>query len=232
MSKREKQSLSVPVQVREVTIEDVPSIATLHQQVFPDYFLAHMGQSFLERFYREFVDFPENYGCVALYNNDVIGFVVGTSNPAKLYSHFYRRNFFSLAWIVTGRLLIDPFVRNNIAARMVHLRFALRSLPGFSRRHDVAQTPGAPSIATARLLSIGVDSQVRGSGVADRMVRYFCEQLQRNSITVVGLSVRTNNHRAIAFYERTGWKREYATETAFHFLRSVDEAESEQETLL
>jgi hypothetical protein len=32
MSKREKQSLSVPVQVREVKIEDVPSMVTDSEQ--------------------------------------------------------------------------------------------------------------------------------------------------------------------------------------------------------
>ncbi|MBN1179311.1 MAG: hypothetical protein JXD18_08875 [Anaerolineae bacterium] len=54
----------VDVQIEDIATEHLPGVAALHRRVFPDYFLTHLGQDFLERFYGEFVARPGNYGLV------------------------------------------------------------------------------------------------------------------------------------------------------------------------
>ena len=209
------------VEVRAMATNDLVEVASLHRLIFSDYFLTHMGQSFLKYFYREFIDQPGSYAFVAIYNNRIIGCIAGTTNSAIHYNRFYRRNFSTLALIAAKRFLLDSYIRNNSLVRLSHIKVALHSL--FSRvfGQPVISTGGASSNIDARLLSIGVASELRRKGVANKLVDRFCKQLLQDGIELVGLSVKSNNDRAITFYEKTGWQRELITETAVYFRRSL-----------
>src|SRR5207249_1846065 len=181
------------VEVRTMVAGDVAAVASLHRRVFSDYFLAHLGDRFVRRYYREFVDRSGNFGFVATNADTLIGFVVGTVDSAALYRRFYRRNFWRLATIALRRFLADPFVRRNVVARMSHIGCALRSVfvptAGETRVRPAAGRSSVP----ARLLSIGLAPECRGRGVADELVRHFCERLSQEGFDSVGLSVRVDN---------------------------------------
>ena len=209
------------VDVRKMIANDVAEVASLHRQIFSDYFLTHMGQRFLERYYKEFVDQSENYGFVAVNEDVLLGFVVGMSDSERFYSRFYRRNFALLVPISLWRLAVDPYVRRHIWSRMSHGRRALRSLFGRARGQDSPIESASQSRALARLLSVGVRPECRGQGVADALVGRFCEHLQEDGFEIVGLSVRSNNNRAISFYKKNGWQQERSSETVISFVRST-----------
>jgi ribosomal-protein-alanine N-acetyltransferase len=59
----------------------------------------------------------------------------------------------------------------------------------------------------AELISIAVDPAVRGKGAADALMAATLRRLKRRSIPRIGLTVRVTNQRAIAFYERYGFRR-------------------------
>jgi len=201
---------------------DVSKVAYVHSQIFVDYFLTHLGQRFLECFYQQFVERSGNYGLVASYDEKIVGFVVGTTDSAELYRHFYRQNFVSLALILIGRFSADSFVRRSIMSRMVHMRLALQSLVHRSQPRSTKEVSSTnSSAASSRLLSIGVLPEVQGYGIADKLAQHFCERLYLDNVSLVGLSVRMNNDRAIAFYEKTGWKRERVSETTIYFIREL-----------
>jgi ribosomal protein S18 acetylase RimI-like enzyme len=188
--------------------------------VFPDYFLAHMGQRFLECFYGEFADQSGNYGGVALVGHQLVGAVLGTIDSGAFYSEFYRRHFGPAACAFLRGLVTDPYIRQNAMARTAHVRSALRSLAHRRRRLATPEMP-PPASVPARLLSIGVDPDFRGRGIAQLLVDFYCEQLRRDGIAAVGLSVRPDNQRAIAFYQKSGWQQGTATVTSIHFSRST-----------
>jgi ribosomal protein S18 acetylase RimI-like enzyme len=195
-------------------IEDVAGAARLHACVFPDYFLTHMGPRFLEGFYGEFVGQPGNYGLVATCDQGLIGCVIGTLNSQACYERFYRHNLGMISWTVLQRLVLDAYVRRNLGARMVHVGRAFRSLIGVKGTHSAEAGP-----PTARLLSIGVDPEWRGQGIAAELVAEYCRELWEDGVERVGLSVRRDNHGAIAFYGATGWYEEGADDTTMRFSR-------------
>jgi len=208
------------IMVRRIQGEDLAGAASLHRQVFADYFLAHLGQGFLQRFYGEFVERPGNYGSVAIHGDRPIGVVVGTVDADAFYSQFYSCNLVATILVFLKRFAADPYIRRNCMARMPHVRRALRSVA----RHLRGSTPvGTPSTLPlpARLLSIAVDPDFRGQDLAEELVDHFCQQLMQNGVGAVGLSVRADNGRAIAFYERTGWQRTEATDTTIQYSRST-----------
>ena len=210
---------TMPGSVRRLRADDVAGAASLHRRVFPDYFLTHLGQRFLERFYTEFVDGGTNYGFVAISGRRLVGAVIGTVDSGSFYNRFYRRHFPSLALTLVGRVIVDPHIRRNMVSRMAHVRQAIHSV--VAHRPEATSATALPHLAPARLLSIGVDPQKWGSGLAEQLVDRYCEALWEDGLAWVGLSVRPENRRAIAFYEKTGWQRSGASAGTVQYTRST-----------
>lgn len=203
--------------IRPLRAGDVAAAAALHQRVFRDYFLGHMGQRFLELFYAQFVDSAGSYGLVAVRDDRVVGAVIGSIDLPRLFHVFYRRHFGSLAVALVVRFVRDRYVRQNLADRLGHVGRAARSLLARHPRTSESSEDWPP----AQLLSIGVDDDVRGRGVAEALVTRFCEALAADGVDAVGLSVRPANARAIAFYTRTGWLIQRGGPESITFWRAV-----------
>lgn len=207
--------------ISHLTIEDVPSTVNLHCQVFPDYFLTHMGQNFLQRFYQEFITYP-GHGLVAKYNGQVVGFVTGTTEPDSFYNQFYRRNFSALMLLVIARFLSDNYIRQNIWSRVVHFRHALAARLRYRQKRNLANaTVPTPFPQVAHLLSIGVAEEYRGSGIAETLSEHFCTELKQVGIQTVYLSVLPDNKRAIRFYEKSGWLLAESEGGSLLFFKSI-----------
>lgn len=209
---------SHPVQIDQLTHKDVTPVAVLHRRVFPDYFLTHLGQEFLERFYGEFVDQPGSYAVTATSDGTHIGFVVGTSAGAAFYRGFYRHHLLPLAGILIWRFLRNPYVRRNITARIPHLRLVLTSLFRLSTSGEESKSCNA----SARLLSIGIAPEAQGRGIGEELLDRFLQILREHGIKSVDLSVRADNARAIGFYRKTGWHQERASDSTVYFNRSTE----------
>ena len=185
---------------RRFVASDAPTAAELHRAVFRDYFLGRMGQRFLELFYAEF-DRPGNYGFVALVEGRLVGTVIGSTDLARMFNDFYRRNFPALARAYLVQAIRDTYVRRNTAARLAHVVKAVQSRLGLRP----SSAPDPKAWPPAQLLSIGVAEEHRGAGIAEALTERFCTALAADGVDAVGLSVRSDNARAAAFYVRTGW---------------------------
>ena len=191
------------VEYRDMQIDDLPAAAELHREVFQDYFLGHMGQRFLELLYSEFVSKSGTYAIVAESNGRLVGTVIGAVDLDPVFSEFYRGHFLALGWQVLIRFVRDGYIRRHIASRLPNAVSALRSRFGLGK-------PSEPIVVVwprPQLLSIGVSRSERGTGVASELITRFCARMADDGVDAVGLSVRTDNPRAIAFYERMGWTR-------------------------
>jgi ribosomal protein S18 acetylase RimI-like enzyme len=74
----------------------------------------------------------------------------------------------------------------------------------FSMKRNGTASPVAEG--RTRLLSIAALPTVRGSGISAKMMAFFEERLKEKQVKNVGLSVNSDNERAIAFYKKTGWQ--------------------------
>jgi ribosomal protein S18 acetylase RimI-like enzyme len=211
--------------MRKIRADDVSGAVALHCVAFPDYFLTHMGQRFLERFYSEFIDGQGSYGFVALHDRKVVGCVLGARDYQEFFNRFYRRHFLSSALTLAGRILVDPYIRRNLGSRIAHARHAIHSLtnqsgPATPVKNQAALPP------TADLMSIGIHPELWGSGLAGQLVDRLCEALWQDGLGLVQLWVRPDNQRAIAFYEKSGWRQVAATKTTIQFSRPTQPGSS------
>lgn len=216
------------VVIRALSSNDLDEVVYLHTEVFPDDFLTYLGRKVLRLFYAQFVDTSKNIALVAETSGNIVGFVMGTLQAPSLYRKFYRRHFVKIAFAVFTRLLDDPIIRGGFFARTSHVHRALVAVftgagtGAGAYLHDIGGNEGASVTAiTARLLSIGVALNSRGTGVANKLVDYYCASAARLGEKVVGLSVLSNNLRAIHFYKKSGWIPEFETQNSIYFFRPV-----------
>jgi ribosomal protein S18 acetylase RimI-like enzyme len=204
---------------RTPTMADVKALASAHREVFPDYFLSHLGQNAVEAFYTEIIRKPgTHFSSIAESNGQLIGFVAGTRDSSQFFRNLYRNHFVDMALGVCHGLLTKAVFRKQLWDRRSHILRAVQSrfLPP-----SKTDTPQVVSRAPVRLLSIGVISDQRKSGTAESMLNHFLQQLNSAGIQEVGLSVFDSNKRAICFYEKTGWQVEFQLGKSIYFWRSV-----------
>ncbi|ODA41177.1 GNAT family N-acetyltransferase [Desulfosporosinus sp. BG] len=206
------------IRVDPLRLSDTPDVARLYEEVFADHFLGHMGQKFLRLFCSQFVNSSTNYGYVAKCAEKPVGFLLASIDSAP-FNKFYRQNFMVLALIVIKKYLTDSYVRKNITQRLGNILVALTTLLPSSGKEIKAEQSKTPS--EARLLGIGVDSNYRGLGIADKLTSRFCEEMKNKGLKRVGLSAVPWNERAISFYKKDGWIEDERSETSVSFIRDL-----------
>jgi ribosomal protein S18 acetylase RimI-like enzyme len=204
---------------RPPTLADVKALASMHRDVFPDYFLSHLGQKAVEAFYADIIrGSGTHFSSIAQSNGQLIGFVAGTSDSAGFFRKLYHDHFVDMALGVLQGIFTDAVFCKQLWDRRSHV---LRALQSRFLKEPATTTPHPVSKVPVRLLSIGVLANQRKPGVAESMLNHFLQQLDAAGIREVGLSVFDSNQRAVRFYEKTGWQVEFQLGKSIYFWRNV-----------
>lgn len=169
-----------------------------HQLAFPGQNMTLMGTAWLRALYKHYLDDPRGVSYVAVADNgEVTGLAVGGDDsirPAFLRAAC-RRFFPLLCW----RFLSCRGIRKAVLSAI-----GAKCSPHRGNEDDTPQ-PTPPPGSGGVLLSIGVRSETRGTGTANKLICQFTEALLQN-YDYARLSVRCENRRARRFYERNGWQ--------------------------
>lgn len=170
---------------------DVDEVAHLHVHAFPGFFLTSLGPVFLKELYRGFLSHPSGIFLVARNEDGIIGFVAGTSEPEVFFNELRRRRglFFGLKAL--------PAILGNPLPVVRKLFYALR----YRGDAPVARVSGA------LLSSIGVAGQVKGTGVAGRLVAAFEDEARKRGARSVYLTTDVHaNERVNTFYVKHNYR--------------------------
>ena len=200
--------------------DDIRIMAKVYEDSFSDHFLGHMGHKFLGLFISEFVNTAGNYGYVAKFKEEPIGFILATrlDNP---FNKFYRKRFLSVVLITVARYFKDPFIRKHIGERLGLINNALKALFSKENTENPRQDEKVRILVPPRLLAIAVNDKFRGLGVANELTRQFCAEMRTKGFKKVALSALPWNRRAIGFYKKDGWIEENCSESSIGFYRPI-----------
>jgi ribosomal protein S18 acetylase RimI-like enzyme len=194
--------------IKSATEEDIPQIATVHKEQFPTHFLGRYSKSLIEKFYRCFLR-EESIFLVCEHGGSIIGFVLGgTSNNLSKSKNIFLKEYKNDYIVET---ILTPSVYLLAASRIKPL-FLSSFLRKDNRKSELV-------IEAVRLLSIAVDDNAKGKGIANMLVDAFESRIQ--SATNYGLSVNKSNSRAIKFYRRTGFTIEKETEDSIYLIKDI-----------
>lgn len=182
----------------------VEGVAQVHSDCFPGFFLTQLGVDFLELYYNHYLKSSFGFGAVALGDDDSVeGFVLGVTNLDAHDSSFLKRHLLAITAIVSRRFLYDATVRQKVWERGRRFaRIAMKMKMGERR------PSGQVNLATdpyATLTSLAVRPALRGTGAATDLVDAFGAMVKSKGFPSMRAATALDNHRARAFYEKSGW---------------------------
>jgi len=202
------------VQVAAAAPRDAEGMAACHLRCFPDQFMTHMGGAYTAAFYRAYISGGLAFVCRDE-DDRVVGIVVG-GNPG-IRAAFLERVRGSFVGTLLWRTVIDREVRRTLVDEVVR---RLHGRPGRRAEADAAW-PGSVTGDLGLLQVIAVLEDHRGNGCASALLRAFEGSTAAAGYGTLGLTVHPDNHRAIAFYLKNGWRRVHEDGGALYMQRVV-----------
>lgn len=190
--------------VKNIDESNLDEICLIHQKSFGDaHFTSVFPWELLKKYYKEIIAVCKYK--VVVYEpveKKPIGFAIGSDNISGLLSSFIKDNFLTLLLLL-----------------IKHPKFLIEKIRGFI--FSLVSREKFNSEAKVMLLSIAVNPVINMKGKGEIVLSEFENILKFNGITLYNLGVRKNNARAIRFYEKTGFKKEFSGSIEYYFIKTL-----------
>ncbi len=174
-----------------VTALEVPharAVAELHRTGIQTGFLSSLGPMFLRQLYRALPGCPAGFGYVWVDQAGyVVGFIACAESVGRLYKQALRQR---------GLLMAIPLLRFMVRPSVIRRMWQTFRYPS-SVGADLPQ---------AEVLSVVVDPQGRGKGVAASLMEAALKSFADRGIAEVKVAVDANNHIADRYYRKCGFE--------------------------
>ncbi len=190
------------------TREDLPAIADIHKQGFPDSFSTQLGKTFREKMLEWYFSTDKTFILVAKTEDGrVAGYVTGmvqdgvlkTGSASGMAQYSFNQGIISFAlrpWLLFHKEIRRKF---KFILRNIKRRFG-------TNRSEKPTINTAPEKASLGLVIIAVANNFAGMGVGGALMREFERVAVADyHIPDVYLTVEVHNLRAIKTYEKAGW---------------------------
>lgn len=191
------------VQVRAMTVADLPFVAQLHRSYLAHGLFPALGPRFLRAYLHTYAASPFGLAYVALFDGSPVGYLVGTVDQRAHANHVLRLHGLRLG--VLG--LVALSVRPRVAWRFSRTR-ARRYIAVGARlvRSGTGASPSSGSAGGVAVLShVAVSASARGAGVGGALVERFTQDARSSGATAARLLTKADDGGASGFYERLGW---------------------------
>ncbi|OGU30464.1 MAG: hypothetical protein A2057_06610 [Ignavibacteria bacterium GWA2_35_9] len=193
--------MDLEIQFHLATHKDIEKISYVHKRAFKnDHFSALFSVIMLREYLTLLIEL-NSFSLVAKRGETIVGYIIAGDKTDESLKIFIRKNRLKMLLILFShpRFLIEKI--NEVLLRS----FGKKKKSAFSMR----------------LFLIAVDPQsvVREDGT--RLLEYFEHTLKKNKIYYYGLSVRKKNEKAISFYERNGFAREFENGKSICYYKSL-----------
>ena len=167
------------------------AIIQIHLAAFEGFFLESLGEQFLKELYRGFIVEPSGLCLVAVDRKDVLGFVVGTTQPEGFFRRLLRSRWYAFVLAGATSMALHP------------IRVGKKFLSALRYRGEKpSDVPNA-----ALLSSIGVAPSGMGKGIGRILVTTFCERARASGASTVYLTTDRDKNEAVnQFYLSNGFK--------------------------
>ncbi len=187
------------VSVEEVGKYDkrvINTIAVLHLEAFPDFFLTKLGKKFVKLLYKCYLKDDESGIIIAKDDENIIGFIAYSKDYPSFYKKLIKKH-------------IVKFALCSIGAVVKHPSFTKRLLGAFRKSNEVKKTEKYIEIA-----SICVDPKRNRKGVGTLLINYIKDDVDYSVYKYINLETDADgNEKVNNFYIKNGFilARTYTT---------------------
>ncbi|WP_322506762.1 GNAT family N-acetyltransferase [Anaerolinea sp.] len=187
------------ITIRNLEREHLSRVAQIHIRAFQDRALSSLGEEAVRRYYEWQLTGPHDAIAIGAFEEgNLLGFCFAGVFRGAL-SGFLRKNrgFLFTRLILRPWLLMNPLIRERVAQTLKILRKPSRPV---SVHNPVPQR-------SFGILAIAVDPTVQRKGVGQILMEESERVALERGFPQMHLTVATDNHKAVAFYEKLGWKK-------------------------
>lgn len=166
---------------------DIYLIADLHKKYINKGFLNLLGIKFLILLYHNLIIFNKGILFTVKKDNRILGFISGVTNVKKFYKYFLQTNFFRLFVLIIFKLFNMKIIKG-----VFEILF-------YPQKSTKIKTPDA------ELLSIVVDKEYQGKGIAKILLNKLVTEFKNKKIENFKVIVGAELKRAVNFYEKAGF---------------------------
>ena len=189
--------------------DDLAEIAKVHIKCFPEYFLTKFGEKLLAKYYGEYLAEGDPF-VVAREKSEIVGFCMGHIGQSEARSTFLRKNYIGMGFKTLKLMLTFD--------KEVYSRLKNIILPSKDNQSESDSTEEEE----AYLLSLCVIEEMRGTGLAKKLVEAFEKQLIEKGCSDYVLFAIEDNDRGIGFYEKMGFKQELTKDGSIKFRKTLN----------
>ena len=166
--------------------KEAEQIAEIHKTEIKKGFLSSLKKPFLTNLYSAIIESDFSFCVAAEKDNQVIGFIAGTSSINKVYSYFLKKYFFQSV------LMLLPQIFN-----FKKLKKIFESLFYPKKENNLPK---------AELLTIAVKKEFQGQGIANQMFEKFVSEMKNRQVEIFKVIVGEELKPSIKFYEKNGFQ--------------------------
>ncbi len=165
----------MPFAIRPLTRDHLDQVLAIHLARFPDDFITSLGRGWLRRvFYPAYLDLPGGFGFVAVQDDTVVGYVVGSEDSRD----FYQRMLRGRRWYLLWSLFRQAARRPRIVRRAAAVSRTVRTEPEPPVPADlsyVAVKPGSERQGVGAALVVALADRLRARGHEGCWVKGWAE---------------------------------------------------------
>lgn len=175
--------MTQPISIQPLQPHHAASISEIHQSSQKGTFLTLLGREFLTVLYDQISQSGYSVSYAALYQDQVIGFIVGTFDTGYLFKNVIRKRLFRLGWLVLNQGLKHP--------PLFWQTFKTLAYP-----HQIPDTP------KAELLALAVHPDWRNQQIGSRLLQQLIQDMKTAKVEKMVVTVDGHNDGALRFYQR------------------------------
>lgn len=182
--------------LRPILATDCTEIVQVHLAAFSGFFLSFLGPRFLKTFYLGLISDPSGIAILAENENEIVGFVAGTTEPGGFYKRLIKKSWFKFLIASFGAVVKKPSIIPKL-------------FRAFSKPNETL-----PAEKCATLMSIAIAPNTQGRGYGKKLINQFIEEAKLKGCLSVNLTTDSvGNEAANRFYEGIGFElfREFTT---------------------
>lgn len=167
--------------------EHAEQIAELHIQGISTGFISSLGIGFVTALYKAIAQSKSSFGFTATENGQIAGFVAFTTDINELYKSVIFKSGLKFAFLLAGKMLSFQKIKKIVETLLYPDRIKKLDLP------------------KAELLSIVVDKNEQGKGLASELVKAGLAECAKKNIDKVKVLVADENIAANKLYQKCGF---------------------------
>ncbi len=176
------------IEFKDLQAAHAGQVAALHIQCISTGFISSMGIDFVTSLYEAIVQNKSSFGIVAVKNERVLGFVAFTTNINKLYKSVVWKKGVKFVLLLAGNLWSFKRIKKMFETLLYPAKTKNMNLP------------------SAELLSIAVEPEEQGKGLASQLINNGFKHYQETNIDKVKVTVGADNKPGNKLYLKSGFK--------------------------